>query len=173
MTSRPYIDFTGQALRKVLQESLENEPVLAALSVELSHRNVPSMRKLRTEVEASLRQVRRRTPDLHGNGHSVPEVGREPRKPEVTLGREDPPSADSPYFDGLLVIDPENGVDDDVEGEGDNLRTSSSGSHSSIRACGRCATCPVAGRHRLGGISSLVYHRRPRDSKGSLQPFVR
>jgi flagellar biosynthesis GTPase FlhF/ribosomal protein L37AE/L43A len=142
MTSRPYIDFTGQALRKVFQESLKNEPVLAALSVELSHRNVPSMRKLRTEVEASLRQVRPRTPDLHGNGHSVPEVGREPRKPEVTLGREDPPSADSPYFDGLLVIDPENGIDDDVEGEGDNLRTSSSGSHSSIRACGALRDVP-------------------------------
>ncbi len=142
MTSRPYIDFTGQALRTLYQESLEDEPVLAALSVELNHRNVPSMRRLRTEVEATLRQARRRTPPSHGNNPSVPGLECETRKTEVTLGREDPPAADSPYFDGPMVIDPENEVDDDVEGVGQNLRTRSGGSHSSIRACGALRDVP-------------------------------
>jgi energy-coupling factor transporter ATP-binding protein EcfA2/ribosomal protein L37AE/L43A len=142
MISRPYIDFTGQALRKLYQESLENEPVLAALSVELNHRNVPSMRKLRTEVETTLRQARRCIPGSHGNDPPVPGLECQPRKTEVTPGGEDPPAADSPYFVGPIVIDPENEVDDDVEGEGENLGARSSVPHSSIRACGALRDVP-------------------------------
>lgn len=54
--SRPYMSYSGEKLTTVFMEHRSDAVVLRQLKRELQHRRVPSMQRLRDEVEAALRR---------------------------------------------------------------------------------------------------------------------
>jgi ssDNA-binding Zn-finger/Zn-ribbon topoisomerase 1 len=57
MASRPYLNHRGQDLLAVFKGGREDAKTLKTLRAELAHRNTPSMRDLRTQVDEALAQL--------------------------------------------------------------------------------------------------------------------
>lgn len=143
MTSRPYIDFRGQALRDLYKASLEDETVLTALVDELRYRNVPAMRILRAEVESSIRERKRQI--------SRSPVVQHPHSEHVTVTSNDfRPASESdgsflPESDREEDVDPSFSETDSTIASEEETAYASSRPHNAaqaIRPCGNLRDVP-------------------------------